>query len=68
MKKSAVVKFIGNQEEYRLHCEKSNFKYCRDCNVDNCKEEARCLFVCGRLYNAYFLEYWQGERTSLHVK
>ncbi len=68
MKKSAVVRFIGNQEEYRLHCENSNFKYCRDCNVDNCKEDPRYLFVCGRLYNAYFLEYWQGERTSLHVK
>lgn len=25
-------------------------------------------FSYGTLYEAYFLEYWQGERTSLHVK
>lgn len=25
-------------------------------------------FAVGKLYPAYFLEFWQGERTSLHVK
>ncbi|MDD4688689.1 MAG: hypothetical protein PHE51_02950 [Eubacteriales bacterium] len=25
-------------------------------------------FSCGKEYYAYFLEYWQGERVSLHVK
>lgn len=50
MLKSAIVRFVGNQ--------------------DNCKldRSEKYRFINGHLYNAYFLEYWQGERTSLHVK
>ena len=25
-------------------------------------------FTKGKLYEAYFIEYWEGERTSLHVR
>lgn len=66
MKKSAVVRFIGNQNEYKLGCEKSAYRYCRDCN--QCAGTDSFLFTKGAKYNAYFLEYWQGERTSLHIK
>lgn len=31
-------------------------------------KEEKNKFSYGTLYEAYFLEYWQGERTSLHVK
>ena len=68
MKKTAVVRFIGNQEYYRLSCCESSYKYCRDCTNDKCTHPTSFQFIYGKLYNAYFLEYWQGERTSLHVK
>lgn len=66
MKKSAVVRFIGNQEEYKLGCENSPYRYCRDCN--QCSGTNLYNFIYGNYYNAYFLEYWEGERTSLHIK
>lgn len=66
MKKSAVVRFVGNQNEYRLGCEASAYSYCRDCN--QCAGTDFFLFTEGTKYNAYFLEYWQRKRTSLHVK
>lgn len=66
MKKSAVVRFVGNQNEYKLGCETSTYRYCRDCN--QCAGTDSFLFTEGTKYNAYFLEYWQGNRTSLHVK
>lgn len=50
MLKSAIVRFVGNQDNCKL----------------GCSEKYR--FINGHLYNAYFLEYWQGERTNLHVK
>lgn len=68
MKKTAVVRFIGDQEKYRLHCDESNYKYCRDCIKADCQKQVCFQFIYGNLYNAYFLEYWQGDRTSLHVK
>lgn len=30
--------------------------------------ESNSKFTNGRVYNAYFLEYWQGNRNSLHVE
>lgn len=66
MKKSAVVKFIGKQEHYRLGCKKTCYAYCRDCK--QCRGSNQYRFIYGHLYNAYFLEFWQGERTSLHIK
>lgn len=68
MKKAAVVKFVGNQENYKLTCSNSSYKYCRDCSKCECEQSPKYQFIFGHLYNAYFLEYWQGERTSLHVK
>lgn len=70
MKKAAIVKFVGDPEYYRIGCKESEFAYCRDCERfgENCKRNTKCMFLKGHLYNAYFLEYWQGERTSLHVK
>lgn len=68
MPKAAKVTFIGNPEEYKLGCEESSFLYCRDCDKKNCKMETLRNFENGKIYNAYFLEYWQGERESLHIK
>lgn len=68
MKRTAVVKFIGNQENYRLGCGETEWKYCRDCDSKKCFYPITYQFISGQLYNAYFLEYWQGDRTSLHVK
>lgn len=70
IKKTAIVRYIGNQERVRLSCEKTDYRYCRDCEQNNCDRSAfkSYQFIYGQLYNAYFLEYWQGERRSLHVK
>ena len=42
--------------------------YCRDCQKRDCSIPTASKFQKGKIYNAYFLEYWQGERDSLHVK
>lgn len=70
MKKPAVVRFIGNIDNYKLVCEESSFKYCKECiNKEKCtKENIEYEFTLGYDYLAYFLEYWQGVRNSLHVK
>lgn len=69
MKKSAIVRFVGDSEYYRLSCARSDYKYCRDCTrKERCKQLPKYQFINGNLYNAYFLEYWQGDRDSLHVK
>lgn len=68
MQKPAKVKFIGNPEEYKLACKESSYLYCRDCDNTNCKINTPFNFKKGKIYNAYFLEYWQGERNSLHIK
>lgn len=69
MKKSAIVRFIGDSKYYRLSCDRSDYKYCRDCvKNSHCKHTPKYQFINGNLYNAYFLEYWQGNRDSLHVK
>ena len=68
MKKSAIVRFIGNENDYQLTDCSSPYKYCRNCTENECTQKPKYQFIAGNLYNAYFLEYWQGERTSLHVK
>lgn len=68
MRKPAKVKFIGNPNDYKLGCEKSSYLYCRDCNKNDCECDTQNNFEKQKVYNAYFLEYWQGERTSLHIK
>ena len=68
MPKPAIVKFIGKEADYRISCEKGNGFFCRDCaNVQDCKKEPQYLLTNGRCYEAFFLEYWEGERNSLHV-
>lgn len=68
MKKAAIVRFIGNQEHYRLTSCDNEYKHCRECLDRRPDCHVKYQFITGRQYNAYFLEYWQGERTSLHVK
>ena len=68
MQKPAIVKFIGKEADYRIGCEESNYFFCRDCaSVQSCDKEPQYLFTGGRCYKAYFLEYWEGKRNSLHV-
>lgn len=64
----AKVKFIGNGNNYKLGCKESQFMYCRDCDKKDCGMVTKNRFVFGTIYNAYYLEYWQGKRNSLHVK
>ena len=68
MLKPAKVKFVGNMDDYKLGCKESCFAYCRDCDKTDCQETTKNRFIYGNVYNAYFLEYWQGKRDSLHVK
>ena len=35
MKKAAVVRFVGNQNEYKLGCDKSAYRYCHDRLLEN---------------------------------
>ena len=30
--------------------------------------KSNCKFTKGKLYEVYFIEYWEGKRTSLHVR
>ena len=68
MLKPAKVKFVGNGNDYKLGCKESQFTYCRDCDKKDCDMATKNRFVFGTIYNAYYLEYWQGKRDSLHVK
>ena len=68
MRRPAKVKFIGNPYDYKLACVNSNYKYCRDCDKRNCNLDTLFNFEKNKIYNAYFLEYWQGYRDNLHVK
>ena len=68
MRKPAKVQFVGNPLHYKIGCKKSSYKYCRDCNITTCTDKTFCNFEQGKIYNAYFLEYWQGNRDSLYVK
>ena len=69
MQKPAIVKFIGKEADYRISCEEGNGFFCRECaSAQGCKKEPKYLFAGGRCYEAFFLEYWEGERNSLHVR
>ena len=68
MRKPAKVKFIGIPSQYKVGCKVSPYMYCRDCKLTNCTDKTFNNFENGKIYNAYFLEYWQGNRDSLHVK
>lgn len=66
-KRPARVRFIGDPEYYKLSCAELEWTYCRDCDNKGCSTATVSRFYNGKIYNAYFLEYWQGERNSLHV-
>ena len=70
MKRAAKVKFIGDSDYYKLGCGQAdeNWLYCKDCANKECSLDTPRNFITGNIYNAYFLEYWQGVRDSLHVK
>jgi hypothetical protein len=88
-KHPAIVRFVGNPENYRQNKNGNErvsvldqpLQFDRDGyslnkgpifsheieNNGNPIEYVNCFNV-GTLYPAYFLEFWQGERSSLHVK
>lgn len=69
MKKPAKVKFIGNENDYILGCDDKDYHYCKDCGEkSSCTQTGYPQFSYGKIYDAYFLEYWQSKRDSLHVK
>ena len=53
--KNAIVKFIGDPQDYISGKECDEWVYCRDClDKKECKREKHFLFVYGREYKAYF--------------
>ena len=69
-KNPATVRFIGDEEYYRYRICDDDFKYCRDseCDTKCCDKPPVYQFIKGKTYPAYFLEYWEGVRDSLHVR
>jgi hypothetical protein len=51
-KKPAIVRFIGNALKYKNLTPNKDF----------------FILINGNIYEAYFLEYWEGERDALHIK
>lgn len=70
MKHPAIVRFVGNQENYKLGCGFRGWHYCRDCHRKaKCKKKQKNYgFTFGKEYKAYFLEYWQGKRVVYMLK
>ena len=69
MEKFAKVKFVGNQQEYIAGKACDEWQFCRDClQHSNCALERRFLFINGKEYKAYFLDYCQGVCDVLEVR
>lgn len=69
MPRPAVVRFIGGEENYKVSCEEGNSLFCRKCGKrKRCKKATKYLITYGQCYEAFFLEYWEGKRNSLHVR
>ena len=69
MKKFAKVKFIGNQNEYISGKNCNDWRFCKQCqSLLECNKEKIFLFIRGKEYNAYFLDYLQGVRDVLDVQ
>ena len=69
MEKFAKVKFIGNQQEYISGQFCDEWQFCRDCSRhSDCALERMFLFIYGKEYKAYFLDYCQGIRDVLEVR
>lgn len=66
--KFAILKFIGNEEDYIVCSGLCSMLYCKECNKNGeCNKEKMRLFLKGKEYRAYFLDYCQGERNVLEV-
>ena len=69
MTRPALVKFLGNEEDYRLGCDETGWLFCCQCPfVSTCNKKSQYKFKKNHMYKAYFLEYWEGVRNSLHVE
>ena len=75
MKKTAVVRFIGNEQDHVMkygktcrRCIMTEHNKNPDCDADGKRNGVRFQFKYGHLYNAYFVEYWEADRINLHVK
>ncbi len=69
MPRPALVKFIGDENEYRMGHDGCEYHYCRECEAKSkCDKPEILQFSNGKNYHAFFVEYWQGVRDSLHVK
>lgn len=75
MKKTAIVRFIGKEENYMMECESACLKCLKthgkehpDCKEERQKNKSKPKFLYEKLYNAYFLDYWEASRVNLFVK
>ena len=70
MKRYAIVKFIGKEEDYITgKCKDNEWEYCKQCEKKTtCKEEVFPYFRKGQEYKAYFLDYCQGKRDVLEIE
>lgn len=69
MEKFAVVKFIGNQNNYTCGKNCDTYMYCRDCEEkDKCNKKKDVRFINGRNYKAFFLDFCQGVRDVLEIE
>lgn len=68
MEKFAIVKFIGNEENYVSGEICNEWLYCRDCEKHGaCSKSKFNYFKKNKEYKAYFLDYCQGQRDVLEV-
>ena len=69
MEKFARVKFVGRQEEYISGKYCDEWRYCVQCpQHKECAQERKFLFLEGKEYKAYFLDFLQGTRDVLDVE
>lgn len=69
MEKFAVVKFIGDQNDYICGKYCDAYTYCRDCEKkQQCNKEKTFHFINGEKYEAFFLDFCQGIRDVLDVE
>ena len=69
MDKFALVRFIGNQQDYIFGKNCDDYKYCRDCEQRKiCNKEKGFHFIKDKEYKAFFLDFCQGARDVLEVE
>jgi hypothetical protein len=72
-KKYAIVKFVGDEEEYLIgeYCAGEEWLFCKACQEmgnHKCNRPKIPMFVRNKEYKAYFLDYCQGVRDVLEVE